>query len=91
VDFCCVQHKLIVELDGDQHDEEGQIAYDRVRTAYLRTCGYRVLRFWNSEVFEDLETVLDIIADEIVGSPHPDPLPGGEGTLDEKDRVRKRR
>jgi very-short-patch-repair endonuclease len=53
-DFACVAAKLIVELDGGQHMPED----DASRTAFLEAKGYRVLRFWNSEVFENREGVL---------------------------------
>jgi very-short-patch-repair endonuclease len=69
VDFCCVEHKLVIELDGGHHDVGDQIAYDRTRTEHLQKCGFRVLRFWNTEVMGELEAVLEAIADEIVGSP----------------------
>ena len=56
VDFCAPRQKLIIELDGSQHLY--QQAYDAERTAYLEAKGYRVLRFWNHEVMENLEGVL---------------------------------
>lgn len=59
VDFVCLEKRLIVELDGGQHGE--QIAYDNERTQWLESCGYRVLRFWNNEVFEDVEVVVEVI------------------------------
>ncbi len=89
-DFCCVERKLIIEVDGGHHDEDTQDEYDRKRTAYLERCGYRVLRFWNTEVLGELEGVLETIAEEIIGSPHPDPLPAGEGTLQGAFDTRKR-
>ena len=72
-DFCCLEHHLVVELDGSQHAVQADI--DRARTALLTQHGYRVLRFWNSEVMEDMEAVLQQIA-AALGDPHPDPLPG---------------
>jgi very-short-patch-repair endonuclease len=77
VDFCCLEHKLIVELDGGQHAE--RLDYDAERTAFLERSGYRVIRFWNPDVTRNLVAVLTAI-DEAIGSPHPDPLPAGEGT-----------
>lgn len=59
VDFICISEKLIIELDGGQHAE--QIEYDTRRTLYLQQLGFRVLRFWNNEVFEQLESVLEQI------------------------------
>jgi len=80
VDFVCPERKLIVEVDGGQHRE--QIAYDDERTAWLESGGSRVLRFWNNEVLEDVEVVLDVIVEALNESglyhPHPDPLPSRE-------------
>jgi very-short-patch-repair endonuclease len=63
VDFVCLEKRLVIELDGSQHAErEG---YDVMRTKILEEDGYRVLRFWNNDVLEDIELVLDVI-DEVV-------------------------
>ncbi len=59
VDFVSLEKKLIVEVDGGQHGE--QITYDNERTAWLESERYRVLRFWNNEVLEDVEVVLEAI------------------------------
>jgi very-short-patch-repair endonuclease len=59
VDFFCAQAKLILEIDGDSHVGQGK--KDGERQAYLESLGYRVLRFWNVQVFDDLETVIDVI------------------------------
>ena len=59
VDFVCLEKKLIVEVDGGQHNE--QVSYDNERTAWLESQGYRVLRFWNNEVLENVEIVSDSI------------------------------
>lgn len=59
VDFVCLEKKLIVEVDGGQHSEE--ITYDNERTAWLESEGYRILRFWNNEVLEDVEIVSEVI------------------------------
>ena len=79
-DFCCMQEKLIIELDGDSHDFSEQ--KDRDRTETLNKEGYRVIRFSNADVFDNLDGVLVIIARTlgIEKSPHPSPLPEGEGT-----------
>jgi very-short-patch-repair endonuclease len=75
---------LIIEVDGGHHDEPAQVEYDRARTEFLERSGYKVLRFWTTEVYGELEGVLETIEEEILGSPHPDPLPTGEGTLGRK-------
>ena len=59
VDFLCWQARLVVELDGGQHME--QQASDEIRTAYLENRGFTVLRFWNPDVFDNLEGVLETI------------------------------
>ena len=47
VDFVCLPHNLVVELDGPQHLEEKNKEHDAARTAWLTARGFRVLRFWN--------------------------------------------
>jgi len=61
LDFYCVDQNLAVELDGGQHAEPEGLAYDTRRTVRLAADGVRVLRFWNSEVFENLEGVCETI------------------------------
>jgi very-short-patch-repair endonuclease len=60
-DFFCPAAKLIVELDGDQHGSDRGIAQDAVRTGWLESRGYSVLRFPNGEVLKDPRTVLERI------------------------------
>jgi len=59
VDFCAPRKKLIIELDGSQHLEQKE--YDEERTKYLELQGYRVLRFWNSDVMNNIDNVLKVI------------------------------
>jgi len=59
VDFVAVNEKLVIELDGGQHQQ--RMAYDQARTGYLERNGYRVLRFWNNECLTQLESVLEQI------------------------------
>ncbi|MFA5959455.1 MAG: endonuclease domain-containing protein [Tatlockia sp.] len=58
-DFVCRDKKLIIEIDGGQHLDAAQ--YDQRRTAYLMENGYRVLRFWNNEVFNSIHEVLETV------------------------------
>jgi len=74
-DFCCPEKWLVVELDGGQHVEQAKV--DQERTAFLESKGYRVLRFWNNEVFVNMEAILEKIA-AVLSDPHPDPLPSRE-------------
>ena len=59
VDFCAPRKKLIIELDGSQHLEQEE--YDVERTAFLKSKGYRVLRFWNNDVMNDIDGVIRAI------------------------------
>ena len=63
VDFVCLEQRLIVELDGGQHDERSDD--DRRRTEWLESEGYRVLRFWNADVLRNMEGVLDSLRAEL--------------------------
>jgi very-short-patch-repair endonuclease len=57
-DFVCLDARLIVEVDGGQHSESD---YDQRRTSWLQTQGFEVLRFWNPDVLQGLETVCEMI------------------------------
>ena len=72
-DFACHAKRLIIELDGGQHAEEVQSQRDAKRDAYLRSNGYRVLRFWNNDVMHNIEGVLEVIA-KAISAPVPPPL-----------------
>ncbi|HEV8717637.1 MAG TPA: DUF559 domain-containing protein [Candidatus Binatia bacterium] len=75
-DFCCMEHGLVVELDGSQHAMQEEA--DQRRSAFLSQQGYRVIRFGDHEVMENIDGVLQRISEEL-GNPHPSPLPQGEG------------
>jgi very-short-patch-repair endonuclease len=62
-DFVCHEARLIVEIDGGQHDRSSP--QERERTGFLRDEGYRVLRFWNDEVLTNLDGVHQTIAEEL--------------------------
>jgi BirA family biotin operon repressor/biotin-[acetyl-CoA-carboxylase] ligase len=79
VDLACRKARLVVEFDGGQHAE---CARDVVRTAFLEGLGWTVLRFWNSDVFENADGVAEAILLKLgeLGWPtHPRPLPSREG------------
>ncbi|HEY6095899.1 MAG TPA: ATP-dependent RNA helicase HrpA [Gallionellaceae bacterium] len=84
LDFYCHEARLVVELDGGQHNEGAQQKYDETRTRYLNGQGLTVLRFWNNEVLENTEGVLQAIYDGLkaklpAGLDSPSPtLPRGE-------------
>jgi very-short-patch-repair endonuclease len=68
VDFFCPAKRLIIELDGGHHNEDEEARRDRVRQDWLEQEGYRVIRFWNSEVASDLNAVLERFYVELHGS-----------------------
>ena len=82
-DFLCPQQRLIVEVDGDTHDE----AKDRLRDDALAARGYRVVRVTNFDVMSNLDGVAFAIGNALAGAngpadrPHPNPSPEGEGLL----------
>jgi|GEM_PF-1264 len=87
-DFACKEKKLIIELDGGQHAE--QVTYDDIRTKYIESEGYKVLRFWNNDVLENIEAVTEQIMQRISPSPLPSPAQAGEREIRKSglDRIR---
>jgi very-short-patch-repair endonuclease len=80
LDFVCLKNKLVIELDGGQHQK--QIPHDEERTKTLTAAGFTVLRFWNNEVLQQAEAVKEKIwlaVQENRPHPHPDPPLEGEG------------
>jgi very-short-patch-repair endonuclease len=90
-DFACHYPRVVVELDGGQHGETANLGYDERRTMQLNNEGYLVLRFWNNDVFEALEGVVDSIRHAVrlpttftyeypsTERPPPQPSPQGGG------------
>ena len=75
-DFVCYKKKLIIELDGGQHNDEQNIEQDKIRQNYLEQQGFKILRFWNDNIFNNIEGVLDTILKNL----EPSPL-AGEGRV----------
>jgi len=71
VDFVSFDKRIVIELDGGQHAEDGD--RDQQRDACLVMNGFSILRFWNNEVFENLEGVLEIIRQRCLGGNSPTP------------------
>jgi very-short-patch-repair endonuclease len=82
VDFICLRHRLIIEVDGGQHNFDAHARRDAQRDRRLAREGFRVLRFWNNEIDRNLEGVLTLI-EEALHTPHPASL--REATLPRED------
>ncbi len=63
VDFYCASERLIVELDGKVHQNAQAMEYDAIRTSYIETMGYKVIRFENKMVFDNYQSVIMGIRD----------------------------
>lgn len=81
-DFCCVEKKVVIELDGGGHGEVLQQEQDRRRDEFFIQRGWQVMRIWNSDVDENLEGVMEAIWQMVnsssATSPSPQPSPQGE-------------
>lgn len=75
LDFYCPAEKLAVELDGDSHFADDAIEYDRERTAYLNALNIKVLRFLNTDVYDNPNVVCERILGEIKGEDLTTPSP----------------
>jgi very-short-patch-repair endonuclease len=85
-DFLCSSSRLVIELDGSQHQEPEQVEYDKKRTLYFESVGYQVLRVSNEEIFKNIGGVLEIILG-VIGAgkspllPYRASSPRGRGTI----------
>ena len=80
VDLCCLSPKLVIELDGGQHQDN--IAYDEERTSFLIDQGFKVIRFWDNEVLQHSDDVVNRILcalTPVAAGDRPLPPPAGEG------------
>ena len=66
LDFYCPQLRLAIELDGGQHADDEQKAYDQNRTFYLKEQDIRELRFWNNEITKNINGVMEKILETIL-------------------------
>ncbi len=78
LDFVCLENKLVIEVDGGQHGQ--QVSYDENRTQKLQAVGFRVLRLWNNEVLQEMESAKEkiwMVVQELQSHPPPNlPLEG---------------
>ena len=78
-DFVCLEARLVIELDGAQHEERHH--YDERRDRRIEAQGFRVLRYWDNQVFQETQAVLEVVLHALESTcPHPDlPPQAGEG------------
>lgn len=62
VDFICREKKLIIEIDGGQHNQDEIKEYDELRSKYLESKGFKVIRFWNNDIDTNIESVVNEIS-----------------------------
>lgn len=72
LDFFCFEANLVIEVDGGQHAED-RVASDQRRTQFLEADGLNVIRFWNREVLNDIDGVIDLIYRALGQGPAPSP------------------
>jgi len=65
VDFCCRKQKLVIEVDGEIHDDKEVKEYDLERTKELESYGYCVIRFKNEQIFKNIDEVINIIKNHL--------------------------
>jgi len=79
VDFACYSSRIVIEVDGGQHNEATGQAADKQRDAKLAQNNFRVLRFWNNDVLANTEGVMEVVVASLASTPTPDPSPQGGG------------
>ena len=91
VDFICLEYRVIIEADGSQHAENKA---DVARDSWLNEQGFKVLRFWNADILNNMEGVVETIfvavqynAAQTCGDPTPNPLPQGERAFEGSENV----
>ncbi|MFQ5964287.1 MAG: endonuclease domain-containing protein [Candidatus Scalinduaceae bacterium] len=79
VDFVCFEKRLIIELDGGQHTTEIERKKDCIRDKWFTEQGFKVLRFWNNDVFKNINGILEVISSKSLNHPPlSPPIKGGE-------------
>jgi len=71
VDFVCLEKRLIIEIDGGQHNEAPIKENDEQRTRWLEAKGYQIFRFWNNDIIQNTDGVLEKIREVLIQRFHP--------------------
>jgi len=79
VEFVSFEKKIVIEIDGSQHSAGKD--RDEERDNWLGVQGFKVLRFWNNEILQNIEGVLEVIRDHCLFHPPLSPLPSREGKI----------
>jgi very-short-patch-repair endonuclease len=88
VDFACLSHRLIMEVEGATHSTDGEIASDLRRQGYLESQGFMILRFSNNDVVTNVDGVMDVVVGVLdklsseATAPTPVPSPQGGGEIE---------
>jgi len=75
VDFACMAARLVIELDGSQHNTDARKQRDGRRTRWLEAEGFRVIRFWNKDLAHNMDGVLEMVYAALYGSRDAEPTP----------------
>lgn len=79
VDFICFDRRIIIEIDGGQHARDENVNKDKERDEWLRNQGFKVLRFWNNDVLNNINGVWEVIRKHyFCHPPLAPPVEGGE-------------
>jgi len=73
VDFVSFEKKLIIEVDGGQHNELAIIKRDNIRTGWLESRGFKVIRFWDNDVLKNIDGILEVIQLALNNNVSPSP------------------
>ena len=84
-DFYCASRKLVIELDGAQHNHAEFQETDKLREKYFESQGLRVVRFWNNELEGNMSGVLEKIREEVLFNPSAPRLPLGASPLKRRE------
>ena len=74
-DFACMAAHLVIELDGSQHNTDAIRLRDQIRTRWLESEGFRVIRFWNNDLTQNMDGVLETVYAALYGSRDAEPEP----------------
>lgn len=80
LDFVCLESLLVIEVDGSQHQDSNK---DMVRDERLSSAGFKVLRFWNNQITDEIDAVVENIWHALETHPHPNLPLEGEGVIEE--------